>query len=71
MASYSLIFGIKNKNKNYIIGCILLVILLVYSCANSAVQRRRVKEAARGATRRSPKSLAYSGTFQKLLVLLR
>ncbi|KHG15671.1 hypothetical protein F383_31049 [Gossypium arboreum] len=33
--------------------------------------RRNVKEAARGATRGSPNSLAYSGTFQKLLVLLR
>ncbi|TYJ05839.1 hypothetical protein E1A91_A12G192000v1 [Gossypium mustelinum] len=32
---------------------------------------RRAKEAVRGATRGSPNSLAYSGTFQKLLVLLR
>ncbi|KHG25179.1 hypothetical protein F383_31050 [Gossypium arboreum] len=36
-----------------------------------SIQRRRVEEAAQGATRGSPNSLAYSGTFQKLLVLLR
>ncbi|KHG13234.1 hypothetical protein F383_07303 [Gossypium arboreum] len=38
---------------------------------DSTVQRRHVKEAPRGAAHGSPNFLAYSGTFQKLLVLLR
>ncbi|KHG03531.1 hypothetical protein F383_18610 [Gossypium arboreum] len=38
---------------------------------DSTVQRRHVKKAARGATCGSPNFLAYSGMFQKLLMLLR